>query len=103
MFSSKLKAPRGGKRHLAKLPDHASQSGVAKALLHGNQHVGVASSLDEHDSVWVETCKMQRGCEEVVPVQTPENRALAARQYAREEHGGSGVVGKFDATCNLMQ
>lgn len=76
---------------------------MAQALLHGDQHVGIASSLDEYDAVVMQPGEMEGGREEVAPVHAPKYRALAARQYSCKKDRGGRIVGKLKAPCHLVQ
>lgn len=76
---------------------------MAQALLHRDQHIGVAARLDEDDPVGVEACKMERRGEQVAPMQAPENSAFEPCEDPGEEDGCRSVVGKLAAARHIVE
>jgi len=76
---------------------------VAKAFLHRQQHICIASGLDMNHAVGMKSREVQCWREQVAPAQAPEDRTLDPGKDAGEKHRRAGVVGKVGAACNLVE
>ena len=90
-----MEAPRCGERDLANLADHAAQTGVAQAFLHGRQHMRIAAGFDVYDSIGMQSRKMEGWCEQVTRAQAPEYRPFATGKDTGKKHRGGGIIGQF--------
>ncbi len=76
---------------------------MAKAFLHRQQHICIASGFDMNHAVGMESGQVQCRCEQVAPAQAPENRPLDPGKDAGEKHCRAGIVGKVGASRNLVE
>ena len=76
---------------------------MAKAFLHRQQHICIASGLDMNHAVGMKSREVQCRCKQVAPAQAPENRPLDPGKDAGEKHRRAGIVGKVGASCNLVE
>ena len=102
-LGSQLQPLRGGRRIFCDFADDPGETGVTKAFLHGEEHIGVAARFYMDQAVRAETRKMECGREEVAPAQTPENRPFGPRENAREKDSGARIVGQFGTSRNFVE
>lgn len=76
---------------------------MAQALLHRQQHIGVAACLDMDNPVWMQAGQVQRRREQVAPSQAPEDRPLDPGEDAGEEDRCRRVVAKLGAARNFVK
>lgn len=65
---------------------------MAKALLHRDKNVGIASCLNVDHAVGMQSGQMQSWRKEVMPAQAPENRAFRPGQNPSQKNGRGGIV-----------
>jgi hypothetical protein len=97
------RAFRGRCRIFSDLAHDAGETGPPQALLHGEQHIGVAAGLHMDDPVGMQAGEVQRRGKQVTPAQAPEDRALQPCQDAAQEDRRARVVGQVGTAGNLVQ
>lgn len=76
---------------------------MAQTLFHRQQHVRVAAGFDMDDPIWMESCQMQGGREQVAPPQTPEDRTFDTRQDTGKEDRRARIVRQIETTRYFVQ
>lgn len=76
---------------------------MAQTLLHREEHIDVAASLDVDDAVWMEPGQVKGGGEEIAPAKTPENRAFYARENSGEKDGRARLISQITTARDLME
>lgn len=76
---------------------------MPKALLHRNQHIGIAACLDKDHPVRMKAGEMQRRCKEVTPMHDPEYGSFRPRQDPADEDRRGCVIGKIATARNLVE
>ncbi|MDB5583971.1 MAG: hypothetical protein JWR80_9147 [Bradyrhizobium sp.] len=76
---------------------------MAQALLHREQHIGVAARLDVDHTVGMKARLRQRWREQVAPTQAPEDGTGDSRQDAGEEDRRACIIGEIRAARHFME
>ncbi len=76
---------------------------MTKALLHREEHIGIAPRLDMDQPVGMESREMKRGGEKVAPSQAPEDWTFTPSQDAGEEDCRAGIVGKLGTASQFVK
>lgn len=99
----KLETLGGCRADLADLADDARQPRLAQALLHRDEHIGIAARLDPDHTVGMKSDEIERRSEQVAPAQAPEDRAVQPGKDAGKEDRSGRFVAQRAAAGDLMQ
>gem|GEM_PF-1333448 len=98
-----LEALGGRSPDLIDLADDSAEPRLAKALLHSDQHIGVATGFDPDHAIGVESGQIERRRKQVAPAQTPEDRTVDPGKDPRQKDRGGCLVAEFATAGDLMQ
>ena len=101
-LGGELEPLRGGRAVFGDFADHTAKPGMAQTFFHREQHVRIATRLDIDHPVGVQSCKMERGGEQVAPAQAPQDRPFGAREDAGEKDRCARIVGKIRTARDLV-
>jgi len=103
-FGRQLKPARGGQPEPGDFPDHRRQTFLPQPLLHGRQNVPLPKGFGIDDPVRVQPRVQETRCEQVPPVETPQDRPFQpGGDPGGKKRGRTGKFRRGSAFGNVVQ